>query len=264
MSRIVDGKPLVGADRVVAVLVMLGDYPAGASLDELAERLSSSKPTVHRALSTLRRAGLAMQVGRGTYRLGDEFLRLALRFQSGRPEAELIEPALRQLVNRYNETAHFAVLMGAEVVYRAKLDPPAGGVRLSSFVGGRNPAHRTAVGKLLLSFTIDSEAGLNDLLGDTLLEASTCRSLTRVDELWEELQRTRKRGYATDAEENEAGINCVAVPVRWSRHGQVDGAVSVSGLAFRTPLSTLVEDVHEIRRIVEVTAFGESAGHVAG
>jgi len=250
VSDVVD-KPLVGADRVLAVLVELGNHPSGVSLDELAHRLSSTKPTVHRALAALRRAGLAAQLSRGLYSLGDEFVRLALRYQSGRPEGEMVEPALQRLVRRYNETAHFAVLEGPEVVYRAKVDPPEGGVRLTSVVGGRNPAHRTAVGKLLLSTKLDSESDLRALLGDTPLEARTPHSLVSIDELWAELLRTKDRGYAVDAEENETGINCVAVPVRWSAGGRVIGAISVSALAFRTPLNRLTADVETIQRIVD-------------
>ena len=70
---------LVGADRVIAVLTELAEHPLGVTLDELAGILNSSKPTVHRALATLRRAGLADLMGRGVYVLGDEFVRLALR-----------------------------------------------------------------------------------------------------------------------------------------------------------------------------------------
>ncbi|MBW1639738.1 IclR family transcriptional regulator [Microbacterium resistens] len=259
MNSPLDEKPLVGADRVLAVLVELGNHPAGVSLDDLTHRLSSSKPTIHRALTALRRAGLATQVSRGIYALGDEFVRLALRFQAGRPEGEVVEPALHDLVRRYNETAHFAVLEGAEVVYRAKVDPPEGGVRLTSVVGGRNPAYRTAVGKLLLSYTLEDPAALRDLIGDGPLEARTPTTITAVDELWAELQRTREREYAIDDQENELGINCVAVPVRWARSGRVIGAISVSALVFRTPLDTLVADIEAIQKIVDMATMEGSA-----
>ena len=109
---------------------------------------------MHRALASLRKAGLASQSSRGVYELGDEFLRLAYRFQDARPETARIEPQLRELATEFGETAHFAILDGAEVVYRAKVDPPVGAIRLTSTIGGRNSAYSTAVGKLLLSFSI--------------------------------------------------------------------------------------------------------------
>jgi DNA-binding IclR family transcriptional regulator len=241
---------LVGADRVLAVLIELADHPSGVSLDELAQRLHSSKSTVHRALASLRRARLATQLGRGIYVLGDEFIRLAFRNQAGRPDGALIEPVLRDLVHRFGETAHYAVLEGNEVVYRAKVDPSQGGVRLTSVVGGRNPAYRTAVGKLLLSFEAADEVELRALVGAGPFEARTPNTITTVDALWAELQATRKRGYAVDDQENELGVNCVAVPVQLDEAMKPTGAVSVSALAFRFPLDRLVTELPEIRAAV--------------
>ena len=241
---------VVGADRVLAVLVELAQHPSGIGLDDLAQRVQGSKPTVHRALGSLRRAGLAEQVARGVYRLGDEFLRLAFQHQAARPEGSRLEPVLRELAERYGETAHYAVLDGTAVVYRAKVDPPAGSVRLSSQIGGRNPATCTAVGKLLLAREVRSEEELRTWLGDRPLPARTPRSITSVPALWAELVRVREQDYAVDDQENELGINCVAVPARADPLGR-PGAVSLSALAFRLPLERLVAEVPRIRDTVE-------------
>jgi IclR family transcriptional regulator, acetate operon repressor len=241
---------LVGSDRVLAVLIELAAHPTGVSLDELSQQLSSSKPTVHRALTSLRRAGLAAQVSRGVYVIGDELFRLAFENYYARPDGALIKPVLERLADRYGETVHYAVLDGAEVVYRAKVDPSRGAVRLTSVVGGRNPAYRTAVGKLLLSHTVSSEAELRALFGRGPLERRTQKTIVTIPELWDELRRTRERGYAVDDQENEEGVNCVAVPATIDRGLAVQGAISVSALAFRTPLDVLVTEVPEINNII--------------
>src|SRR3954469_2022974 len=88
---------VVGADRVLAVLVELAEHPNGIGLDELAHRLRSPKPTVHRALASLRRARLADQVSRGVYRLGDEYLRLAFPHHASRAEGGPLQSAARPL-----------------------------------------------------------------------------------------------------------------------------------------------------------------------
>jgi DNA-binding IclR family transcriptional regulator len=248
---------VVGADRVLAVLVELAQHPDGIGLDGLAQRLRSPKPTVHRALASLRRARLADQVSRGVYRLGDEYLRLAFQHHAARPEGALLEPALRQLAERYGETAHYAELDGTDVVYRAKVDPPSGSVRLTSQIGGRNPAATTAVGKLLLAGTVRSEAELRSWLGDRPIERRTPRTITSVPALWQELRRVRERGYAVDDQENEVGIHCVAVPARLDPRGPA-GAVSVSAFAFRFPLDRLETEVPRIRATVDA-AIGPRA-----
>ena len=50
-----------------------------------------------------------------------------------------------------------------------------------------------------------------------------------------QLDEVRRRGYAIDDEENEAGIRCVGAPV-FDHTGSVLGGVSVSGLAFEVDL----------------------------
>lgn len=245
-----DDARVVGSDRVLAVLIELGAHPRGVSLDDLAAAMRSPKSTVHRALASLRKAGLAAQISRGTYVLGDEFFRLAFHNYAERPEAVRITPILEELAARFGETTHYAVLDGAEVVYRAKVDPPGGAVRLTSVVGGRNPAYRTAVGKLLLSYRVTDRDALRDQLGAVALERRTPHTITDLARLWDELQLSKERGYAVDDQENEVGVNCVAVPVQGEEHASPTGAISVSALAFRVPLPQLVAELPAIRAIV--------------
>lgn len=245
-----DDSRVVGADRVLAVLIELGAHPRGVSLDDLAVAMRSPKSTVHRALASLRKAGLAAQISRGTYVLGDELFRLAFHNYSERPETARITPVLEELSTRFGETSHYAVLDGAEVVYRAKVDPPGGAVRLTSVIGGRNPAYRTAVGKLLLSHHVTDREALRAVLGDGPLEQRTPHTITDVDRLWGELQVSRERGYAVDDQENELGVNCIAVPLRADDRTPPTGAISVSALAFRIPMSDLVAQLPTIDAIV--------------
>ncbi|WP_322410020.1 IclR family transcriptional regulator [Microbacterium invictum] len=251
MTEVAGDEPrLVGSDRVLAVLSALGSHPRGATLDQLSHEVSSPKPTVHRALAALRRAGFVEQIERGVYAIGDEFLRIAFQTAAERPDVARVRPVLDELTATFGETAHYAVLDGAEVVYRAKTDPPAGAVRLTSVVGGRNPASRTAVGKLLLTGRVQSEADLRAIVGDGPLDARTPRTITDVGALWRELELTRERGYAVDDQENELGITCVAVALPSVDGAAPVGAVSVSALAFRMSLADLVSAVPRIQAIV--------------
>ncbi|MFG2004237.1 IclR family transcriptional regulator [Spirillospora sp. NPDC048911] len=244
-----DGR-LVGSDRVLAVLKELARYPDGVGLEELTRVIASPKPTVHRALGALRRAGLADQDARGRYVLGDEFLRMAFTHHEARPEHVRIRPLLETLAARFGETAHYAVLDGREVVYRAKVDPPTGAVRLTSTIGGRNPAHTTGVGKLLLAYHLDTLEAVEKWIGDAPLERRTPQSLCTAEELHRDLLSTRERGYAVDDQENEVGVNCLALPVYTVSRVTPSGAVSISALTYRTPLQSLVESVEDVRNLL--------------
>lgn len=245
---------LVGADRVLAVLVALARRPEGAGLEELARVVASPKSTVHRALASLVRAGLATKEGVGHYALGDEFLRLAFAHHEARPDHVRVLPALAALAERFGETAHYAVLDGAEVVYRAKVDPPAGAVRLTSTIGGRNPAHCTAVGKLLLAARLPDDDAVARWVAEHGLAPRTARTVVDPEAFAAELARVRARGYAVDDQENEVGINCLAVPAGLPSASLADGAVSVSALAYRTPLADLERDAPLVAAVVAQAA----------
>ena len=242
-----DEPRLVGADRVLAVLKELAQHPNGISLDELTRIMGSPKPTVHRALGALRRAGMADQDPRGRYVLGDELLRMAFAHHEARPEHVRVQPVLEQLALTFGETAHYAVLDGRDVVYRAKVDPPSGGVRLTSVVGGRNPAHATAVGKLLLAYELRSVADVRRWTGGTKLERKTANTRTTPSALHDDLSRARELGFALDDQENELGVNCLAVPVFTGSASVPSGAISVSAVTYRTPLDELLGRVDDIR-----------------
>jgi DNA-binding IclR family transcriptional regulator len=242
---------LVGSDRVLAVLTELALRPAGVGLDEMARVLDSPKPTVHRALAALRRAGFAALNGRGNYQLGDEFIRLAFINHEARPDHLRVQPILEALAERYGETAHYAVLDDRSVVYRSKVDPVAGAVKLSSVIGGRNPAHSTAVGKLLLSYQLPDAAAVEAWVAAGDLAAKTARTKTTAADLAADLDLIRRRGFSTDDQENETGINCLAVPVFLSSPTVPSGAISISALTYRTPLANLVDDLPTIRTIAE-------------
>ena len=243
----VDDPRLVGSDRVLAVLKELARYPDGVGLEELTRAINSPKPTVHRALRALRRAGLADQDERGRYLLGDELLRMAFAHHEARPEHVRIRPVLETLATRFGETTHYAVLDGREVVYRAKVDPPVGAVRLTSTIGGRNPAHATGVGKMLLAHQLPTRQDVAAWVGATHLERRTPKTRCTVEALHKDLHLTRGRGFAVDDQENEPGVNCLALPVYATSPTVPSGAVSISALTYRTPLSVLVDAVEEIR-----------------
>lgn len=221
--------------------------------------MGSPKPTVHRALASLCRAGLAGKDGRGRYLLGDEFLRMAFANHEQRPDNLRIQPILERLAARFGETAHYAVLDGPDVVYRAKVDPAVGAMRLTSTVGGRNPAHATGVGKMLFAFRLPDRAAVREWVGDRVLDRPTLRTAGDAAELHEQLEQVRAHGYSIGDQENEPGVNCLAIPLYLSSPSESSGAISVSALVCRTPLARLVDDLPAITAIVNGTFDEESS-----
>jgi len=246
-----DADRLVGIDRVLAVMTELAEYPEGIGLNELAAAMGAPKSTIHRALTALRKAGFAAQTGRGQYVLGDDFLQLAFKYHEARPDNVRIRGALSILAHHFGETANYTVLDGRSVVYRSKVDPPTGALKITSTVGERHPAHATAAGKVLLAHSLPDRDAVRAWVGDVPLERRTANTKVSVGELHDELMLTRERGYGVDDEENEYGVNCVAIPVFLMYPSEPSGAVSMSGVAYRTPWTKLVEGLADVRRIID-------------
>jgi IclR family transcriptional regulator, acetate operon repressor len=252
-----------GADRVLYAMKLLADHPRPVRLEELARELSAPRSSTHRVLMTLRRAGFAEQDEEGRYRLSLEFLRIAFRHYESLDDRNIVQSTLEVLVNRFGETAYYARLDRAEVVYVAMMTAP-GFVHTAALVGARQPAYRTALGKALLASTLSDRAAVDRFVekhGPLL--ASTPNSLTNAAALDRELRATRARGYAVDNNENEPGVVCIAYPVFLGPQSEPTGAISIAAIALRTPMDELIKRAPEMRDVIE-RFLGSAAVPVAG
>jgi IclR family transcriptional regulator, acetate operon repressor len=84
--------------------------------------------------------------------------------------------------------------------------------------------HSTGVGKALLA-QLDDER-ITDILRRTGMPANTSHTITDRAAMLAEIERIRADGYAVDDEEQEVGVNCVAVAVVGA---PTPTAISVSG-----------------------------------
>jgi IclR family transcriptional regulator, acetate operon repressor len=240
-----------GADRVLATLRLLGSFPHGVGLNDLAKRLNSPKSSIHRALGSLRRAGLVEQDRDGKYRLGYGFLKLAFSYYEDLDDISRIRPVLTDVAERFGETVHYAVLDRSEIVYLAKVQPAEARFQMTSVIGGRNPAHCTGLGKTLLAYSLPDKTAVDEYVRRFgPLERRTPNTIVSAAGLHRDLAQIRARGYGTDREESEPGINCLALPLFLTSGSRPDGAISITAIAQRFPLDRLVASVDAARTIV--------------
>jgi DNA-binding IclR family transcriptional regulator len=217
-------------DRALDLLEAL----AGADelgVSELAARTGLVPSTAHRLLSTLVARGYAAQnPASGRYLTGYKLLELTSGLQDRLSRLRAAaRPHLEAIQRETGETTNLVVLEGRNAVY---VDTVAGSrsVRLFIEVGQAIPAHTSGSGKALLAWrSAEDRAALFD---GTPLAASTPHTLTDLAALEEDLAGIRGRGYATDDEEHEPGVACVATPVL-DASGQPLAAISVTGPAPR-------------------------------
>ncbi len=191
----------------------------------------------------------------GKYRLGKTLFELGYAAGSQIMERSSAHDILRSLAEKINETAHFAVLQGSDVLYLDKVESSES-LRMVTAVGIRRPAYCTGTGKALLAGQTDDE--VRRLMNETPMPRFTPNTICNIDDLLAELALVRTRGYALDNEENELGIMCVGAPVR-NKDGMVVSAISVAGPTIRINRGTVPQIAREVieaaNRISETLAY---------
>jgi DNA-binding IclR family transcriptional regulator len=239
-------------ERAFSILDILGQSPQGISIRDLSSKISLPKGTTHRLLSSLSYFGYVRQDSKTrNYFLGFKLVELGNLLLSQLDLRKEAEPFLTDLAERTKETVHMVFLDRGEIVYidKVELDHNPSGLRMASRVGLRNPAHSSAVGKVLLSHLPEEE--LNHLIKEKGLTKRTENTITDPIQLKEHLKTVRSQGYAIDDEENEKGIRCVAAPL-YNEIGKVVAAISISAPAFRVTKKVIQES---LKREVMETAF---------
>ncbi len=245
----IDSSTVASVDRALRILGVIGEASRGLSLDELAGRLDIPKSSLHRILAALKyRRFVSQPEPGGPYFLGTELLATAFRFHDTLDLRALVHPLLARVTAELNETTHMAVLDGAEIVYQDKIEA-SHSIKLSSVIGGRNPAHATGVGKALLAWSYPSDSALSGWAAQWgPLRERTPRTITSAALLAQRLALVRERGYALDVEENETGVRCAAVPI-FLGTAIPAAAVSITVLGSRAETSRLSELGSYLRRV---------------
>ncbi|NMO01653.1 IclR family transcriptional regulator [Gordonia sp. TBRC 11910] len=240
MTAALDSTPSAVLDRASLVLDAF-DGHAHLTLAEIVRRTGLPRSSAHRilerlvALRWLRRTGRDYALGIRLVELGS----LAIHQDSLHTVAT---PYLHELSRMTGFVAHLAILDDADVVYLEKI-----GDRLSqavpSRVGGRQPAHCTAIGKALLAH---SDSHVTDTR--TPLRRKTTRSIGTATALSSELAKVRGSGVAFEREESLPRFGCVAAPI--GDPGSVIAAVSICG-----PVDKMSFD-HRMAAPVRMAALG--------
>jgi DNA-binding IclR family transcriptional regulator len=209
--------PIETLDRGLRVLESLaGAGPDGLSLGALARDLEMNKSTAHRALSTLRlRDYVTQDPVSGDYRLGPRLIHLADQHLSEDNLPGLLSGALTRICEQVDELVHLGLLNLPWVTYVAKVEPERA-VRVWSRIGAQAPAATTALGRAILAC----------LPAVPYAELRASLPTGGKAHLAQAIATAKARGYATELEENEPGIACVAVAIL--RHGQPRAAISVT------------------------------------
>ncbi len=210
----------------------------GMTIDDLSEHLGLAPSTVHRHLATLKKHGYVVRDG-DVYALGLQFLTIGGQIQRRVTAYPMIKEKVDALADETGERAQFIVEENGQRVY-LYTEVGQSAVQTGAHVGKRGAIHTSAAGKAILAaYDRDRVEAIVDARG---LDADRDAIATR-EELFEELDRIRDRGYAFNRQETTAGVHAVGAPV--TAGGEVIGALSVSGPANRITGDRFTESLPE-------------------
>jgi IclR family transcriptional regulator, KDG regulon repressor len=233
--------------RVVALALdameLLCKQTGGLGVRELARELTVGKSTAHRILQTLTEYGVARQDPETErYIITARLVNMAAMIHRDLEFRRVARPFLSALQERCDETIFIGVLDSAEVVIVDRLDSSEA-LRMTHEIGYREPAHSTALGKVLLASLPEQELAAFCESND--LRCFTNKTVTSPQLLTSELKRVRLLGFAVDDEETLTGVRCVAAPLR-DALGRVVAAISLTGPSVRLTderISRLAQDI---------------------
>src|SRR4051812_12293160 len=222
--------PIQVIERMMKLLKVLAQHPEPLGLKQISQYTGLHPSTAHRILSSMSTDRFVDRVEPGAYRLGMRLLELGNLVKSRISVRELALPLMRELHSHTGETANLSVRHDDEIVYVERTSSGRSAMRVVHVIGARAPLHVTAAGKLFL--LEEGFARLRDYAKRTGLAVHTKNTITNLAQLERELERIQSQGWATDNEEAEIGVRCVAAGVR-DDAGRLVAALSLSTPADR-------------------------------
>jgi IclR family pca regulon transcriptional regulator len=210
--------------RGLSVLLAFGKHRDAMSISEASAATALSPATARRILLTLRELGYVKQKGR-RFSITPRVLDLGYAYLTSMTLWQITQPVLERISAEFRVSSSAAVLDEMDILYvvRAAAHTVRGGLVST---GTRQPAHVTAMGRVLL-------AGLNDDILEQFMDRIdfkpyTPYSITTIAALRDALARVREQNYALVDQELDFGLRAIAVPIR-NRAGELLAAINAAG-----------------------------------
>ena len=238
-----NGSRVSATSKALMILDCFTPIRTEMTLAQLSKELNIPKSTLLNQIRTLEDAGFLMRTRDGqAYRLGYKIMELSYCAHMAMPVVQYAIPVMENLQVATGEIIYLTSHINGRVFYLECVYPSHRFISYS--VSGKTlPMHCTGCGKAMLSQMSTSQ--VERIIQKHGLPAATQNTFTDHDLLMEELAACRRKGYATDNEEETMGVKCVAMAIRTGR-GDVAGALSISG----SPLSIRKDNIEQYAKLL--------------
>jgi len=215
-------------ERTFKILQLIADSKRGITLKEITDEMGMAKSSVFVIVQSLLELNYisTLRDNDKKYCLGIETFSLGMKYVVDMSLIKECTTNLQPIAEKYNKTAFVAVLNGTKIVYIYKY--VAQNAKLATCaIGTRKDAYATSLGKAILAFLPKDEQ--SEILDKIDFKPLTDFTITSKEQLLEELQKTKERGYALDNRELEKITSCSGAPI-FDYTGRVIAAVSLSDI----------------------------------
>ena len=217
-------------ERLFSLMDVLASREDAISLKEISERTGLHPSTAHRILNDLALGRFVDRPQPGNYRLGMRLLELGNLVKNRLDVREAALVPMRELHRITQQPVNLSMRQGDEIVYIERAYSERSGMQVIRAIGGHAPLHLTSVGKLFLA--ADDPHKVRAYAARTGLAGHTKNSLTQLPALERELSKVRRDAYASDNEELELGVKCMAAGI-YDDQGRLVAGLSISAPAGR-------------------------------
>jgi len=221
-------------ERMFMLMDVLASREEAISLKEISEKTGLHPSTTHRLLNDLAFGRFVDRPQPGCYRLGMRLLELGNLVKNRLNVRDAALVPMRELHKMIQQPVNLSMRQGDEIVYIERAYSERSGMQVVRAIGGRAPLHLTSVGKLFLA--ADDPQRVRAYATRTGLSGHTKNSLTQLQALERELSKVRQYGNASDNEELELGVRCMAAGI------YDDQGTLVAGLSISAPASRLEDE----------------------
>jgi len=234
---------LQSAGRMLDLLLCFTKRKSDWSVAELAEELGFHKSVTRRLVITLVSRGFLRQDPiTKRYKLGLVLFELGSVVLPIEELVELSKPFMKELSRQTDASVFLTIIEDNQAVCVSRVDSPKP-LKVTFEIGRCSPLHAGASARAILAFL--PEERIREVLALDL-ESFTDATITNVEKLTLELERTRELGYAISSGELDANVTAIGAPIM-DRNNDVLGSVSISGPTIDFPPDRLLSLIQSTR-----------------
>ena len=196
--------PVPAVDKAFDILELLGDSSQGMSLTGIADALGRTKQEIFRVLVRLQERGYLVRDEAQTFRLSTRLFEIGSQHAGTQFLIVHAMPHMERLARRIRESCHLNIVVQHRMLVVARAEGDAD-VMLAVRIGATFELHRRVSGLVALSMLAEHRRR------EYWKQAG--ESAARIQELEEQLEAIRRRGFAHEDSPIVVGVKDCAVPV---------------------------------------------------